>query len=114
MLMVSRGIGSRPLGVIFTARRDVFICGEMAVIVPWRMVPKEYVREDSTLEYTASVPFLSSMVTVSFAHFIKNLSKPRVSVAVSRRPFARMFQRMPTDRGMKAYLTSFILTRLSV
>lgn len=48
--MVSRGMGSRPLGVIFTARRDVFICGEMAVIVPWRMVPGKYVREHSSLE----------------------------------------------------------------
>lgn len=75
--MVSRGIGSRPLGVIFTARRDVFICGEMAVIVPWRMVPMERVRERSNLQYTEIIPFLSSMVTVSFAHFIKNLSKPK-------------------------------------
>jgi hypothetical protein len=39
MLMVSREIGSRPLGVIFTARRAVFICGETEAMVPWRMVP---------------------------------------------------------------------------
>lgn len=37
--MVSREIGSRPLGVILTARRAVFIWGETEVMVPWRMVP---------------------------------------------------------------------------
>lgn len=37
--MVSREMGSRPLGVILTARRAVFICGETEVMVPWRMVP---------------------------------------------------------------------------
>ena len=39
MLIVSRAMGSRPRGVILTARRAVFICGETEVIVPWRMVP---------------------------------------------------------------------------
>lgn len=39
MLMLSSGTGSRPLGVIFTARREVFICGETEVMVPWRIVP---------------------------------------------------------------------------
>ncbi len=39
MLIVSRAIGSRPFGVILTARREVFICGETEVMVPWRMVP---------------------------------------------------------------------------
>lgn len=39
MLMVSREIGSRPLGVILTVRREVFIWGETEVMVPWRMVP---------------------------------------------------------------------------
>lgn len=39
MLMVSRLMVSRPLGVILTARRAVFIWGEMEVMVPWRMVP---------------------------------------------------------------------------
>lgn len=42
MLIVSRAMGSRPRGVIFTARRAVFICGETAVIVPCRMVPGEW------------------------------------------------------------------------
>lgn len=37
--MVSRETGSRPLGVILTVRRPVFICGETEVMVPWRMVP---------------------------------------------------------------------------
>lgn len=40
MLMLSKDIGSRPFGVIFTARRAVFICGDTAVIVPCRIVPK--------------------------------------------------------------------------
>lgn len=39
MLMVSREMGSRPLGVILTVRREVFIWGETEVMVPWRMVP---------------------------------------------------------------------------
>lgn len=39
MLIVSREIGSRPLGVILTARRAVFIWGDTEVMVPWRMVP---------------------------------------------------------------------------
>ena len=36
---MSSGMGSRPLGVILTARREVFIWGETEVMVPWRMVP---------------------------------------------------------------------------
>ena len=74
MLIVSSAIGSRPLCVILTARRFVFICGETDVIVPWRIVPvlcqKEYVSSPF------SVPFFSSIVTVSFAHFIRNLQSP--------------------------------------
>jgi len=61
MLMVSREMGSdvggpddRVLGVIFTVRNEVFMVGETAVMVPWTMVP-----------------FLSSMVTVSLAHFMR-------------------------------------------
>lgn len=42
MLMVSREMGSRPLGVILTARRAVFICGETEVMVPWRIVPVSF------------------------------------------------------------------------
>ncbi len=38
--MLSRDMGSRPLGVILTARRAVFICGDTEAMVPWRMVPK--------------------------------------------------------------------------
>lgn len=63
MLIVSREMVSpgaegldRFLVVILTARRAVFICGETDVMVPWTMVP-----------------FLSSMVTVSLAHFMRNL-----------------------------------------
>jgi hypothetical protein len=39
MLIVSREIGSRPLAVILTVRRAVFICGDTEAIVPWRIVP---------------------------------------------------------------------------
>lgn len=39
MFMASSWTGSWPLGVILTLRRDVFICGETDVIVPWTMVP---------------------------------------------------------------------------
>lgn len=41
MFMVSREIGSWPLGVILTVRRAVFIWGETDVMVPWMMVPDE-------------------------------------------------------------------------
>jgi hypothetical protein len=65
MLIVSREMVSpgteafaRFLGVILTARRAVFICGETEVMVPWTMVP-----------------FFSSIVTVSLAHFIRNLEE---------------------------------------
>lgn len=34
MLMVSREMGSRPLGVILTVRSAVFICGETEAMVP--------------------------------------------------------------------------------
>ena len=40
MLIVSREIVSRPLGVILTARRAVFICGETEAIVPLTIVPR--------------------------------------------------------------------------
>lgn len=57
MFMASSWTGSWPLGVILTLRRDVFICGDTDVMVPCTMVP-----------------FFSSIVTVSLAHFIKNLT----------------------------------------
>ena len=48
----------RPLlfGVALQARKEVFICGETEAMVPW-----------------TTVPFFSSMVTVSFWHFMRNL-----------------------------------------
>ena len=46
------------LVVILTARNAVFIWGETDVMVPFTIVP-----------------FLSSMVTVSLAHFIRNLDE---------------------------------------
>ena len=49
MLIVSREMVSRPLGVILTARRAVFICGETEAIVPLTIVPdikKKIVRND--------------------------------------------------------------------
>lgn len=66
MLIVSSEIVSagapgllRFFVVIFTARRAVFICGDTDVIVPFIIVS-----------------FLSSIVTVSLAHFMRNLYKP--------------------------------------
>ena len=58
ILIVSSVIGSRFLTVIRTVRREVFIVGVTVVIVPWTIVP-----------------FLSSTVTVSLAHFIRNLQR---------------------------------------
>jgi len=65
ILIVSNGRGSRPLGVILTVRNAVFICGDTEAIVPCRMVP-----------------FLSSIVTVSLMHFIRNLTSFILSTAV--------------------------------
>lgn len=39
MLSVSSVMVSRPLGVIFTVRRAVFICGDTDAIVPLTIVP---------------------------------------------------------------------------
>jgi len=64
--MVSRLMASRPLAVILTVRRAVFICGETEAMVPLMMVP-----------------FFNSIVTVSLAHFVRNLqfySRQPVSV----------------------------------
>lgn len=92
----------RFLTVILTARRAVFICGETEVIVPETMVPVEMnisgqssktMRGQAAVSYRgrcddvgnpcavvpkferrrACVPFFSSIVTDSFAHFIRNL-----------------------------------------
>lgn len=55
-------------GVILTALKAVFICGETEVIVPCTIVP-----------------FFSSIVTVSLAHFMRNLDYTvRVSHQVTR------------------------------
>ena len=48
MLIVSREMGSRPFGVILTARRAVFIWGDTEVMVPWRIVPFTVSRAAST------------------------------------------------------------------
>ena len=80
-LMVSREIGSRPRCVILTVRRAVFICGETEVIVPWMIVPSRTLGEGNAMRKTGGeLPFLSSIVTVSFAHFIKNLPGAKESV----------------------------------
>ena len=39
--MVSSEMGSRPLAVILTVRRAVFIWGETEAMVPWTIVPIE-------------------------------------------------------------------------
>lgn len=76
MLIVSSDMGSRPLCVNLTARSAVFICGETEVMVPWRIVPRGTRMSHATIDGAASmeiIPFFNSIVTVSFAHFIKNL-----------------------------------------
>jgi hypothetical protein len=56
MLRCSSATCAPFFGVIFALRRFVFICGDTLAIVPLMMVP-----------------VLSSIVTVSLWHFIKNL-----------------------------------------
>ena len=60
MLIVSSETGSRPLGVILTARRAVFICGETEVMVPWRMVPREW-KKCMWLAYVSMRDYVKSM-----------------------------------------------------
>lgn len=67
MFMVSREIGSWPLGVILTVRRAVFIWGVTDEMVPLTMVP-----------------FFSSIVTGSLTHFIKNLTSFIVKVSIEK------------------------------
>jgi hypothetical protein len=55
-LIVSLAVEVRDFVVILTVRKAVFICGETEVIVP-----------------DTIVPFLSSIVTDSLAHFMRNL-----------------------------------------
>ena len=112
-------MGSRPRGVILTARRAVFICGDMEVMVPCRIVPmctvrllkfvkwNEAANVKACIRCFSNVPFLSSMVTVSLAHFIKNLRE--VSPLRFRALRARV-QLLTAGRWkVDAYLTSFIV-----
>ena len=66
MEMWSRLTGEPPLTVIFAVRRFVFICGETDAIEPLMIVPD-----------------LSSTVTVSFVHFIRNLTSFMIAVVLS-------------------------------
>jgi hypothetical protein len=77
---VSSEMGSRPRCVILTVRRAVFICGETDVMVPWMMVPGYELEIDRRRIERGEIPFLSSIVTVSFAHFMRNLPGAEGSV----------------------------------
>lgn len=68
MLTWSRAIVEPPFGVILAVRSEVFICGETEAMVPCTMVP-----------------VLSSMVTDSLVHFMRNLCG-RKERSVSRAP----------------------------
>jgi hypothetical protein len=107
ILIVSREIGSRPRVVILTVLRAVFIWGETDVIVPWIMVPIMLVRRLGWKKECEllGIPFFSSTVTVSFAHFIKNLDVVTFPSARSfgGGPFGqKMFSRyaVPKRRGV--------------
>ena len=83
MLIVSREIVSPGVPglllffvVILTARKAVFICGETDVMVPCTIEPANlYVSivKCKGVVHEYYIPFLSSMVTVSFTHFMRNL-----------------------------------------
>lgn len=111
MFIESRATGSWARAVIFTLRSAVFICGDTLVMVP-----------------CTTVPFLSSMVTVSLVHFMRNLEGVGMSVwilarAVTSQPWAvldsgfhhrvrgdgRKVARGTRLGGRSNYLTSFIL-----
>jgi len=68
MLMESKEMVSRPFCVILTRYRAVFICGDTEAMEPFMIVP-----------------FLSSTVTVSFIHFIKNRTSFMAAVVLTRR-----------------------------
>jgi len=99
ILIVSREMVSpgavgfvRVLVVIFTARSAVFIWGETEVTVPWTIVP-----------------FFNSIVTVSLAHFIRNLTVALAIETTLPVQTRKLFERVT---GRKSYLTSFMLTDL--
>ena len=87
MLIWSRLICEPPFGVILAVRREVFICGETDAMVPCTMVPatQSIWRIPRMVFERSCVPVLSSIVTDSFVHFIKNL--PYLS--------ARLFRSQP-------------------
>lgn len=88
MFMASSATGSWPRAVILTVLSAVFICGETDVTVPWTMVPETcqhgptrgmVLQSKISGSARSPVPFFSSMVTVSFAHFMRKLPVCNVS-----------------------------------
>ena len=67
MLIVSKVTGSFPFKVILTAFRWVFMLMSTPVTVPWH-----------------TVPFFSSMVTVSWDSFMRNRTNFMVSVSSAK------------------------------
>ena len=90
----SPGFALRDFVVILTARSAVFICGETEVMVPWTIVP-----------------FLSSIVTVSLAHFIRNLVEVKCQSSSAREGCADRGSETVSLQGVWrcAYLTSFMV-----
>jgi len=79
MLIWSSETGEPPLTVILALRRLVFICGETDAIVPLMMVPIDRVGQPAVsglMLVENGLPVLSSTVTVSLVHFMRNLVCP--------------------------------------
>ena len=116
MLIWSSEICEPPFGVIFAVRSDVFICGETEAMVPWTIVPTPVIsfahRSYVIRGDRESLPVLSSMVTDSLVHFIKNL--PCLSARlVPSQPLMILFSTRHARFGLGgdglAYLTSFMI-----
>ena len=141
---------ARFLTVILTARNAVFICGETEVIVPWTIVPvqwsdhcyNQFLEKAAVLTGACStslesltwceentrkttVPFFSSMVTVSFAHFMRNLIVQISLSSVALGPYGKSREwSAGQDRAsasaswvgeiVVAHLTSFMVNRTSL
>jgi len=112
MLIWSRLICAPPLGVIFAVRKLVFICGDTEAIVPWTIVPEAMLALAQNLKARhvrmCNSPVFSSIVTVSFVHFIKNLPCPSARLFRVQPCKGRSACDAPAWWYRLAYLTSFM------
>jgi hypothetical protein len=109
MFMVSREMGSWPLGVILTVRSAVFICGETEEMVPWMMVPgtklagSSRMATDSTTGVESRRPSNRMVRKGVVCHTIFQLNRHRLVGALHQESaVARVSIRVPVHWGAKS------------